>query len=70
MMEASGLQTPHDFTPRHIMRRVSESQTLHLSDLVDTLEPGALLQDDVSKLPSVFADWPHANAQSFQLTTA
>ena len=69
MMEASGLQTPHDFTPRHIMRRVSESQTLHLSDLVETLEPGALLQDDISKLPAVFADWPHANAQSFQLTT-
>ena len=70
MMEASGLQTPHDFTPRHIMRRVSESQTLHLSDLVETLEPGALLQDDISKLPAVFADWPLANAQSFQLTTS
>jgi glutamate synthase domain-containing protein 2 len=69
MMEASGLQTPHDFTPRHIMRRVSESQTLHLSDLVETLEPGALLQDDISKLPAVFADWPLAKPHSFQLTT-
>jgi glutamate synthase domain-containing protein 2 len=66
LMEASGLQTPHDFTPRHIMRRVSESQTLHLSDLIDTLEPGALLQEDLSQLPSVFADWSSASALSFQ----
>ena len=70
LMEASGLQTPHDFTPRHIMRRVSESQTLHLSELVDTLAPGALLQDDVSSLPAVFADWPLASAKSFAVTSA
>ena len=66
MMEASGLQSPHDFTPRHIMRRISESQTLHLSDLVETLAPGALLQDDVSQLPAVFADWTLVSAESFQ----
>ncbi len=64
-MEASGLQTPHDFTPHHIMRRVSETQTAHLSDLVDTLEAGALLQSDISKLPNVFSDWPLASAKSF-----
>jgi glutamate synthase domain-containing protein 2 len=67
LMEASGLQTPHDFTPRHIMRRVSETQTLHLSDLVDTLEAGALLKDDVSALPSVFSDWPLTHAKSFAI---
>jgi glutamate synthase domain-containing protein 2 len=65
LMEASGLKTPHDFTPRHIMRRVSETQTLHLSDLVDTLEAGALLKDDVSALPAVFSDWPLASAKQF-----
>jgi glutamate synthase domain-containing protein 2 len=65
LMEASGLKTPHDFTPRHIMRRVSETQTLHLSDLVDTLETGALLKDDVSALPAVFSDWPMASAKQF-----
>ena len=70
LMEASGLQTPHDFTPRHIMRRVSETQTLHLSDLVDTLENGALLKDDLSALPSVFSDWPLSSANSFALATA
>ena len=67
LMEASGLQTPHDFTPRHIMRRVSETQTLHLSDMVDTLETSALLKDDVSTLPSVFSDWPLTNAKSFAI---
>jgi glutamate synthase domain-containing protein 2 len=70
LMEASGLQTPHDFTPRHFMRRVSETQTLHLSDLVDTLAPGALLQSDVSNLPQVFGDWPLASAQSFAMSPA
>jgi hypothetical protein len=65
LMEASGLNTPHDFTPRHIMRRVSETQTLHLSDLIDTLETGALLKDDVSALPAVFSDWPLASAKQF-----
>ena len=70
LMEASGLKTPHDFTPRHIMRRVSETQTLHLSDLVDTIETGALLKDDVSTLPSVFSDWPLTNAKSFSIQTA
>jgi glutamate synthase domain-containing protein 2 len=67
LMEASGLQTPHDFTPRHIMRRVSETQTLHLSDLVDTVTAGALLKDDVSDLPSVFSEWPLSSSKSFSM---
>jgi len=67
LMQASGLQTPHDFTPRHIMRRVTETQTLHLSDLLDTLETGALLKSDASTLPAVFNDWPLTNANSFAM---
>ena len=70
LMEASGLQTPHDFTPRHIMRRVSETQTLHLSELVDTIAPDALLQSDVSVLPAVFSDWPLSRANSFAVQPA
>jgi glutamate synthase domain-containing protein 2 len=70
LMEASGLQTPHDFTPRHIMRRVSETQTLHLSELVDTLAPEILLQSDVSALPAVFSDWPLTSASSFAMKPA
>ena len=68
LMEASGLQTPHDFTPRHIMRRVSETQTLHLSDLVETVAAGALLKEDLSTLPPVFSDWPLTHAKSFAIT--
>ena len=70
LMEASGLKTPHDFTPRHIMRRVSETQTMHLSDLVDTVEAGALLKEDMSALPSVFNDWPQSSAKSFGIQAA
>lgn len=70
LMQASGLQTPHDFTPRHIMRRVTETQTLHLSDLIDTLEPGALLKNDASTLPAVFTDWPRTSAASFAMKSA
>jgi len=38
---------------------------LHLSDLIDTLETGALLRDDLSALPAVFSDWPLASAKQF-----
>jgi glutamate synthase domain-containing protein 2 len=65
LMQAAGLHSPGDITPRHIMRRVSERQTLHLSELVDTLTTGALLQDDLSALPAVFQDWPKASAAHF-----
>jgi glutamate synthase domain-containing protein 2 len=65
LMQASGLHAPSDITPRHIMRRVSERHTLHLSELVDTLASGDLLQDDLSALPSVFQDWPLASAAHF-----
>jgi hypothetical protein len=65
MLQACGLQAPSDMTPRHIMRRVSETQTLPLSALVDTLANGALLQDDLSALPAVFQDWPQASAAHF-----
>jgi hypothetical protein len=47
------------------MRRVSETQTLHLSELIDTLPTGALLKDDVSTLPAVFSDWPLASPKQF-----
>jgi glutamate synthase domain-containing protein 2 len=70
LMQAAGLQTPHDFTPRHIMRRVSETTTLHLSDLVDTVAPGALLQSDISSLPAVFNDWALVDADSFAVKRA
>jgi hypothetical protein len=52
------------------MRRVSETTTLHLSDLVDTVAPGALLQNDISSLPAVFSDWTLVSADSFAMKRA
>lgn len=65
LMQASGLKKPGDITPHHIMRRVSETQVLHLSELIDTVTPQALLQDDISQLPAVFKDWQRASAAYF-----
>jgi hypothetical protein len=69
LMQASGLHKPSDITPRHIMRRVSETQILHLSELIDTVQPGALLQADLSQLPTVYRDWTLASATQFGLST-
>jgi glutamate synthase domain-containing protein 2 len=67
LLEASGLHDPSELSPRHIMQRVSETQVLHLSELVDTLTPNALLQTDLSNLPLVYQDWTHASASRFGL---
>ena len=67
LLEAAGLHDPSELSPRHIMQRVSETQVLHLSELVDTLAPDSLLQSDLSKLPAVYQDWAHASASQFSL---
>ena len=67
LLEAAGLQDPSEFSPRHIMQRVSETQVLHLSELVDTVAPMALLQKDISSLPVTYQDWTHASANRFGL---
>ncbi len=69
LMQASGLQKPGDITPHHIMRRVSETQVLHLSELIDSVAPMALLNDDVDALPAVFKDWHRASAKHFSPVT-
>jgi len=65
LMQAAGLKKPSDITPQHIMRRVSETQVVRLSELIETLEPNALLKDDLSQLPAVFKDWQLASATRF-----
>ena len=67
LLEAAGLHDPSELSPRHIMQRVSETQVLHLSELVDTLAPDSLLQSDLSHLPAVYQDWAHASASQFSL---
>jgi glutamate synthase domain-containing protein 2 len=67
LMQAAGLKKPNDITPQHIMRRVSETQVVRLSELIETLAPNALLQDDLSQLPAVFQDWQRASATRFTM---
>ena len=68
LLEAAGLNGPQDVSPQHIMRRISETQSVRLSDLIDTLAPGALLQSDASAWPALYQDWSRASAHSFHLS--
>jgi glutamate synthase domain-containing protein 2 len=67
LMQAAGLNKPNDITPQHIMRRVSETQVVRLSELIESLAPNALLQDDLSQLPAVFQDWQRVSAARFTM---
>ena len=67
LMQAAGLKKPSDITPQHIMRRVSETQVVRLSELIETLEPNVLLKDDLGQLPAMFKDWQRASASRFAL---
>ncbi|MDD0840616.1 FMN-binding glutamate synthase family protein [Curvibacter sp. HBC61] len=69
LVQAAGLQHPSDITPHHIVRRVSDTEVRPLSQLVMSLEPGALL-GPLDGLHQVFrAYWPLASAHSFALQT-
>ena len=70
IMQSAGLHSPQDLSTKHIMRRVTETHTQHLSELIDNVAPGALLLADVSQLPDVYRDWPTASASSFSLRGA
>jgi glutamate synthase domain-containing protein 2 len=67
LVQAAGLQHPHQITAHHIVRRGSNHKVRSLAQLILTqLENGALLQDDLSKLPLIYQhSWPVANAHSF-----
>jgi len=63
LMGAAGLSAPSELRPWHILRRVSQLETQNYAEIIDYLEPGALLQDEV---PEGFARaWRSANASSF-----
>jgi len=72
VLGAAGLTHPEQLAPHHIMRRVSDFDVQPLSDLLQYLEPGVLLNDfDSIKglyTPKVFSRWwPVARADSFAL---
>jgi glutamate synthase domain-containing protein 2 len=63
LMGAAGLASPEDLRPWHITRRVSQLETLHYGEIVDYIEPGALLQGEP---PASFARaWRSSSAFSF-----
>ena len=63
LMGAAGLSDPSQLRPWHVTRRVSQLDTRHYGEIIDFLEPGALLRD---KLPARFARaWEAAAASSF-----
>ena len=63
LMGAAGLTSPSKLRPWHIMRRVSQLETRHYGEVVEYLESGALLRDE---LPKGFARaWQAARASTF-----
>jgi glutamate synthase domain-containing protein 2 len=63
LIGAAGLATPDELRPWHVMRRISQHDTRHYSEIYEYLKPGALLRDD---LPASFARaWRSASASTF-----
>ena len=71
LVQAAGLQHPHDITAHHIVRRSSDHKVSSLAQLIQIQLPeGALLKPDLSSLPMIYSQhWPVATAGSFGLTT-
>jgi len=63
LMAAAGLATPVELRPWHVIRRVSQLETLHYGEIFDYLKPGALLLDEPP--PSFGRAWRSASASSF-----
>ncbi|MGB0618721.1 MAG: glutamate synthase-related protein [Myxococcota bacterium] len=63
LMAAAGIADADELRPWHIMRRTSETETCHYGELIEFLERGSLLQDD---LPKSFARaWEASSADTF-----
>ena len=71
LVQAAGLQHPHDITAHHIVRRSSDHKVSSLAQLIQIQLPeGALLKPDLGGLPMIYSQhWPVAGAGSFGLTT-
>ncbi len=66
LVQAAGLEHPQQVNAHHIVRRLSDTEVRLLSNLILTVEPGALL-GALDKQANVFKQyWPLANAHSFR----
>lgn len=69
LVQAAGLTHPDQLALHHVMRRVSAFDVRPLSELLDSVEPGDLLNGTLAY--PVFAKWwPAARADSFALPGA
>jgi glutamate synthase domain-containing protein 2 len=66
LVQAAGLQHPGDITAHHIVRRVTDTDVRLLANLIPQVQPGALLQRDLSGQHNVFKwYWEKARADAF-----
>ncbi|MBK9235261.1 MAG: FMN-binding glutamate synthase family protein [Rhodoferax sp.] len=72
LVQAAGLQHPHEITAHHIVRRSADHKVQSLAQLMlPQLPDGALLAQDLSALPFIYRNtWPQASAQQFSLQSA
>lgn len=66
-VESSGLRTPQDFTPHHLMIRVNSREVRSAASQYLWLEPGELLSGRVDH-PAFAKYWDHAQTDSFECT--
>ena len=67
LLAASGMSSPAELRPWHILRRVSPTEVHHYGEMYEYLKEGALLGDVIPK--SFARAWYAASADSFQSAT-
>jgi glutamate synthase domain-containing protein 2 len=68
LVQAAGLAHPNDITAHHIVRRIDGNEVRLLANLVPQVQPGALLDADISTQHNVFKYyWSLARADRFTL---
>jgi glutamate synthase domain-containing protein 2 len=55
LTQAAGLMHPREFTPMHLVRRVSQNEVRMLANVLPQVRPGQLLEAAAGR-----AEWPHA----------
>ncbi|MBG9389271.1 FMN-binding glutamate synthase family protein [Caenimonas aquaedulcis] len=66
LVQAAGLKHPKDITAHHIVRRLTDTEVRLLANLLTQVEPGSLLDKDLSTQHNVFRMyWPMAQAEQF-----
>jgi glutamate synthase domain-containing protein 2 len=66
ILQAAGVMHPSEVKPHHIMKRISPTETVPLSSLLNLLEPGDLLNGNY-KYPIYQSWWEKAKSSSFSL---